>query len=207
MARSLLNSYGAAKQEVPADDIYGADNPALSYDPTQGIKTISVGYCNMLPERAKIADAKVLIGRIGGTIRGTEQQIRNPEAVAKGAAPDYGTALVGNFNADVYGDGGEVIAEYAEVGYCYLPGGFQENTIARFADVCDATPADETPKLTFSAFIWAEPSSNPRGYRYVLTSAQRVDKQLQDLRRRMQQEAVMVARIAANMPQLALPSR
>jgi hypothetical protein len=207
------NTQNGSEDQASRVDFLGEESDNLTVDRTQGIKTISVGYCNMLPERAKIANRRMLIGRIGGMIRGTERQLRNPEAVqnAKSAEDkeriaDYGIALVGDFNADVIGDDGEVTAEFADVGFAYLPGGFHEATLSKFAAVCDATPDGQNPVLgPFSTFIWAEPATNPRGYRYVLTNAQRVNKQLNDLRRAMQREAILVAH--ATQQQLMLPAR
>jgi len=187
---------GAGQASSDDEDFFGQENSRVTIDRAASIKTISVGYCNMLPERCVTAGRKVLIGRIGGRMFGVERQLRNPDAVgkAKNAADaeriaDYGTALVGNFNADVYGDGGEVTAEFADSGFCYLPTGQQESMLARFAGLPPEVQAGGAP---FSVFIWAEPYANPRGYRYVLTNAIRVDRSIADMRRRMQQEAVMV---------------
>ncbi len=190
------NRTNGAGQVPNEEDFFGQENDRLTLDRAAGIKTISVGYCNMLPERCVTAGRKILIGRIGGRVFGVERQLRNPDAVAKAKTAadaeriaDYGTALVGSFNADVYSDGGEVTAEFADSGFCYLPGGFQEGMLARFAGM---DPAVQAKGASFSVFIWAEPYANPRGYRYVLTNAIRVDRSIADMRRRMQQEAVLV---------------
>lgn len=237
MARSSHNENGAENQPSElGEDFFGVENERLGVDRAQSIKTISVAYCGMMPDRCRMlnngAGGSLIIGRIGGTMFGVEQQLRNPEAVnnaktaeEKEKIADWGTAMVGNFNADVIGGGGagevgEIIGEFADVGYCYLPGGFHEGVLSRFAKEADAAiRADEQwkannpgqsreptrPSVTFSVFIHAESYKNPRGYRYFLTNAMRVDKAISDMRRRMQQEAILVARDSNR--QLALPAR
>src|SRR5882672_9791797 len=103
----MANSTDLANGQDLPEDFFGQENDRLTLDRAAGIKTISVGYTNMLPERCVTAGKKTLIGRIGGRMFGVERQLRNPDAVAKAKnaadaerIADYGTALVGSFNAD-----------------------------------------------------------------------------------------------------------
>lgn len=175
-------------------DFLGGSEDEKEFARESQIKTISTGYCNFNGERAKIANAPVLCGRIGGVIMGTERQLRNPEAVEKAIrdkkpvedVAEYGIALVGNFNADVYDDDGVVTAEYADCGFCYLPSGFHEAALSKFQGLDDEAIQRGMP---FSAFVIAIPRSNLRGYSWELKAAARVDKNRVTMARLMQQEA------------------
>lgn len=175
-----------------SDDFLGRpDATDRTIDTAQRIKTLSVGYCAMNPERAKIANKRILIGRMGGTAFGVERQLRNPETATKSPElAEYGQALAGNFNADVYSDDGEIIAEYTDAGFLYFPTGHQEAALARLQKMSDQ---ERERGMVFSAFIYAEPAQNPRGYRYMLMNAMRVEEGIRDARRALQQEAALIA--------------
>lgn len=154
------------------------------------IKTITMASIEAQPERAVIAKRRTLLCRVGGIIMGTEQQLRDVAKAGK-VSPDthpeeYGTALVGQFGADVINDDGEILSSYRS-GFCYLPGGFQEGELARFAKWRDYDRG-----MPMSYFFAAEPSGNPRGYRYVAMNAQRVDTFEQDVLQRLRAEAAIV---------------
>ena len=187
------NGSQESQEAVNPTDFLGLDNDGLVVDTTSQTKTISTGYCAFNGERAKIKNRPVLCGRIGGTAMGTERQLRNPDVAVKNPeAAEYGVALVGNFNADVYEDDGEVVAEFANVGFCYLPSGFHEAALARFADtVADAE--DGNKRMVFSAFVWAVPRSNSRGYGWILRNAMRIEKGVKTLHSMMAAEARMIA--------------
>lgn len=177
-----------------AEEFLGdADATGYTVDSTLGIKTISPGYCGLNAERAKIANKRVLLGRIGGTMFGVADQVRNPQEVAKGAPPDIGIALVGDFDCDKYADDyaktGEIEQSFSG-GFCYLPGGFQEGELSRFAKL---TAEEQAAGHRFAYFIGAEPATNMRGYRYVLMNALRVRIDEQSVRARMRQEAALIA--------------
>lgn len=200
MARTQHNDDDAQNQ-VP-DDFYGdeaAENRTV--DTTSVVKTISAGYCAFLPERAIVAKGKTLLGRIGGTMFGVDFQLRNVKDHAdKGYTPEthpeaFGRAMVGDFNADRFNDDGSI--DFFEGGFCYLPGGFQERALARFQQLSDE---EKSRGMTFSAFIFAEPAGNPRGFRYVLENAMRVVQDERMLVTRLRREALLVQKMRADTP-------
>jgi hypothetical protein len=170
-----------------AEEFLGVEEAQRVVDTTIVIKTIATGYCSFNPARAQIAKTRVVLGRMGGTIHGVEDQVRNPEEVLKGKDPDIGVAMVGEFFADVYGEDGEV-TEYAG-GYCYMPGGMHQGILARFSKL---SPEQQLKGMRFSYFIASEPRGNPRGYGYVCQNAERVEEIENTIQKALKREAALI---------------
>lgn len=138
-------------------------------------KTITPSRINAIAERCKLADggrgATVLLFRCAGIIRG----------IAVETMPDKPDqefqVLVGEFEADVYGDRfsedgmPEILSRWAAP-QCYLPGGFHEGMLKRLNE--RTTPDTPNPTINFNFEFASTPAPNPRGYRWIARNLDKV---------------------------------
>lgn len=136
-------------------------------------KTLTPSTMESVPERCITLKRPVMLFRISGDVRGTAREPLTADINKPEDQRQYFTALVGEFEADVYGDDvektGEILATYYG-GQAYLPTGFHEAVLTQFSNRCDeAAEAGNDPSLQFSLEFAAEPTgnSNTRGYRWI----------------------------------------
>lgn len=156
-------------------------------------KTLTIARIGAAPERAKTLKQQVLLCRIAGEVRG----------VAVESLPDDPdttfTALVGEFEADVYSNDGEVTTYYG--GQCYLPI-LQEAVLTRLQRETEMNP--DNPSVRFNLQFASEPWGNPAGYRYVARNVDPIAKRVDELQKMRERANLITAH--PGLPRLGAPS-
>ncbi len=134
-------------------------------------KTLTMATIGAAPERAKTQQRVVLLCRIAGEVRGTARECSAEEMKKPEDQREYFTALVGQFEADVYDDNGEVVS-YAG-GQCYLPTGFHEAVLTELTRAIEANGDSGFARFNLE-FAASDKTKAPAGYSYMARNLNRV---------------------------------
>lgn len=151
-------------------------------------KTLTMATIGAAPERAKTKQQTVMLCRIAGEARGTARECSAEEMKKPEDQREYFLALVGQFEADVYDDDGEILSFAG--GQCYLPTGFHEAVLTELTRSIEAS--GDQGRARFNLEFAAQPRPNPAGYGYVARNLNRIvvdDNDMLAIMRRQGEEA------------------
>ena len=169
-------------------------------------KTLTMATIEALPQRCIVAKKIIPLCRWGGLVRGTVQEWKAEDANKPMSEREIFTGLVGEFEADVFSDDGEVFTFYG--GQTYLPKGFHEAVLSQFQSVCDAALKEKSaisPTTRFNLEFAAEPTGKGVGYRYLARNMDPVLRRTDELE--LMRVRARLARQHADLPSLEGPRR